>query len=68
MKSDLAPEHGPARAINGVTRRLADTSTAADRLGFRAEIGLNDGLQGLVDWWRANRDAVARPANAGSRS
>ena len=59
MKSDLAPEHGPARAINGVTRRLADTSTAADRLGFRAEIGLNDGLQGLVDWWRANRDAVA---------
>jgi UDP-glucose 4-epimerase len=55
MKSDLAPEHGPARAINGVTRRLADTSAAADKLGFRAEIGLHEGLQGLVEWWRASR-------------
>jgi UDP-glucose 4-epimerase len=55
MKSDLAPEHGPARAINGVTRRLADTSAAADELGFRAEIDLHEGLQGLVEWWRASR-------------
>ena len=55
MKSDLAPEHGPARAINGVTRRLADTGTAAQELGFRAEIGLHEGLQGLVEWWRASR-------------
>jgi nucleoside-diphosphate-sugar epimerase len=59
MKSDLAPEHGPARAVNGVTRRLADTSAAADVLGFRAEIGLTEGLQGLVDWWRANRESVS---------
>nr|WP_296068262.1 NAD-dependent epimerase/dehydratase family protein [uncultured Actinoplanes sp.] len=55
MKSDLPPEHGPARAVNGVTRRLADTGAAADKLGFRAEIGLREGLQGLVDWWRASR-------------
>ncbi|GIF05176.1 NAD-dependent epimerase/dehydratase family protein [Actinoplanes siamensis] len=55
MKSDLAPEHGPARAVNGVTRRLADTSAAWDRLGFRAEISLSDGLQGLVDWWRSSK-------------
>jgi UDP-glucose 4-epimerase len=55
MKSDLAPQHGPARAINGVTRRLADTGTAAQELGFRAEIGLHEGLQGLVEWWRASR-------------
>jgi UDP-glucose 4-epimerase len=55
MKSDLAPEHGPARAVNGVTRRLADTSAAADRLGFRAEIGLREGLEGLVEWWRSER-------------
>ncbi|WP_306204163.1 NAD-dependent epimerase/dehydratase family protein [Actinoplanes sp. RD1] len=55
MKSDLAPEHGPARAVNGVTRRLADTSAAAERLGFRAEIGLREGLEGLVDWWRSSR-------------
>jgi UDP-glucose 4-epimerase len=55
MKSDLAPEHGPARAVNGVTRRLADTSAAAQRLGFRAEIDLHQGLQGLVEWWRSSR-------------
>ncbi|GIJ79396.1 UDP-glucose 4-epimerase [Micromonospora phaseoli] len=55
MKSDLAPEHGPARAVNGVTRRLADTTAAATRLGFRAEIGLHEGLQGLVDWWRGEK-------------
>lgn len=53
MKSDLAPEHGPARAVNGVTRRLADITAAAQRLGFRSEIGLREGLEGLVEWWRA---------------
>jgi UDP-glucose 4-epimerase len=60
MKSDLAPQHGPARAINGVTRRLADTGAAAQELGFRAEIGLHEGLQGLVDWWLANRASTVR--------
>ncbi|MEV6491625.1 NAD-dependent epimerase/dehydratase family protein [Actinoplanes sp. NPDC051633] len=55
MKSDLAPEHGPARAVNGVTRRLASTSAAADKLGFRAEIGLREGLEGLVEWWRGSK-------------
>jgi UDP-glucose 4-epimerase len=60
MKSDLAPEHGPARAINGVTRRLADTGAAERKLGFRAEIGLHEGLQGLVEWWRASRESTGR--------
>jgi UDP-glucose 4-epimerase len=55
MKSDLPPEHGPARSVNGVTRRLADTSSATERLGFRAEIGLHEGLQGLVEWWRGQK-------------
>jgi UDP-glucose 4-epimerase len=57
MKSDLPPEHGPARTVNAVTRRLASTDAAASRLGFRAEIGLHEGLQQLVDWWRAERVA-----------
>jgi UDP-glucose 4-epimerase len=59
MGSDLAPEHGPARSVNGVTRRLADTGAAAGRLGFKAEIGLADGLRGLVGWWRASRESGA---------
>ncbi len=57
MKFDGQPEHGPARAVNGVTRRLADTSAAARRLGFATEIGLRDGLSGLVEWWLAERSA-----------
>ncbi len=53
MDSDLQVEHGPERAVTGVTRRLADISAAAERLGWKPEIGLDDGLRGLVSWWRA---------------
>lgn len=52
MGVEAAPEHGPERAVNGVRRRLADTETAARALGFRAEIGLREGLADLVTWWR----------------
>ena len=55
MGSTLPPEHGPARAVNNVTRRLADTTAAAERLGFKAEIDLREGLDGLVRWWRERR-------------
>jgi UDP-glucose 4-epimerase len=55
MGSSQVPEYGPARSVNAVTRRLADTSAAAERLGFRAEIDLRAGLRDLVDWWRGQR-------------
>jgi len=55
MKSDLAPEHGPARAVNGVTRRLADISLAERKLGWKPQLTLEEGLQGLVDWWRSSK-------------
>ncbi|QMU71518.1 SDR family NAD(P)-dependent oxidoreductase [Streptacidiphilus sp. P02-A3a] len=58
MGSELEPVHGPARAVNGVTRRLADTANAVGRLGFQAEIDLGTGLRDLVDWWLAERAAV----------
>lgn len=58
MRSNLQPEYGPERKVNPVSRRLADVSKAADMLGFRAEIGLERGLEELVTWWRANRDHV----------
>ena len=59
MRSDLAPEHGPARTVNAVTRRLADTTHAKARLGFEARIDLRAGLESLVEWWRAERAAEA---------
>jgi UDP-glucose 4-epimerase len=55
MGSDLAVEHGPARAVNGVTRRLADTRHAFELLGFRAEVDLEEGLTRLVEWWKGER-------------
>ena len=59
MKSDLKPEYGPERKVNPVSRRLADTSKAEKLLGFKAQVDLDEGLQRLVKWWRANRVAVA---------
>ena len=55
MGSDLALEFGPPRGVNGVTRRLADTSAAAQALGWKAEIDLDEGLSRLVAWWRGQR-------------
>jgi UDP-glucose 4-epimerase len=49
-------EHGPARAVNNVARRLADTRRARERIGFHAQVGLEEGLRGLVQWWRAAHD------------
>jgi UDP-glucose 4-epimerase len=57
MDADLPVEFGPERPVNGVTRRLADTSAAARHLGFRAEVGLDEGLRRLVAWWRADQVA-----------
>jgi len=56
--SGLEPVHGPARSVNSVVRRLADTTQAAERLGFTAEIDLRTGLRDLVQWWRAEREAA----------
>jgi UDP-glucose 4-epimerase len=58
MGSDLPVEFGPPRGVNAVTRRLADVSLAAERLGWKAEVGLDEGLRRLVGWWRAQREAA----------
>ena len=66
MGSDLDVEFGPERAVNKVSRRLADTSAARERLGFSAEIGLEQGLAELVTWWRGERHRFEAPVAAGS--
>ena len=55
MGSKLRPEYGPERAVNPVTRRLADTTKAETWLGFNARTELETGLAQLVEWWHANR-------------
>jgi UDP-glucose 4-epimerase len=59
MGSKLKPEYGPERSVNPVSRRLASTQKAADKLGFRSTVTLDDGLSRLVEWWRANKDRMA---------
>jgi UDP-glucose 4-epimerase len=54
-RSDLEVEFGPERSVNKVSRRLADTTAARRELGFDAEVDIEAGLRGLVDWWRVER-------------
>jgi UDP-glucose 4-epimerase len=58
----LSVEYGPERKVNAVRRRLASTRAADERLGFRAQVGLEEGLRRLVDWWQAARTREAIPA------
>jgi UDP-glucose 4-epimerase len=55
MGASLPLEFGPQRDVNNVSRRLADPSAAARRIGWKAEVGLEDGLARLVQWWRAQQ-------------
>ncbi len=55
MGSALPPEFGPQRDVNNVSRRLADTSAAARRIGWKADVSLDEGLVRLVEWWRAQQ-------------
>jgi UDP-glucose 4-epimerase len=68
-REGLDPVFVPERSVNPVPRRLASTSKAEEMLGFRAGISLEDGLRGLVDWWRVERhraDAAVQPKVAAS--
>ncbi|RYE59275.1 MAG: SDR family NAD(P)-dependent oxidoreductase [Hyphomicrobiales bacterium] len=58
MGSSHSPQHAPARKVNAVPRRLADTSKAKAMLGFEAEIALDQGLADLVQWWRQEKSVT----------
>jgi UDP-glucose 4-epimerase len=65
MGSDLDVEHGPERSVNKVSRRLASVAAAREELGFEAEVGLEEGLTRLVDWWQFERAAANGSAGTG---
>ena len=63
MGSDLKPEYGPARTVAAVSRRLAETQNARNKIDFEAQVGLEEGLRRLVAWWQASY-APAEASNA----
>jgi UDP-glucose 4-epimerase len=58
MGSSLTPQFEPPRKVNPVPRRLASTEKATRLLGFNAQIGLDEGLATVVDWWLKERAAM----------
>lgn len=43
---------------NGQVRRKLDVTRAAERFGFRSEIGFEEGLKRTIDWWMSERYRV----------
>lgn len=52
-KSNLKPEYAPQRVATHVSRRQADIKKAKKELGFVAKTSIKEGLQGLIDWRKA---------------
>ncbi len=63
MGSDLEIEFRPERKVNAVRRRLADVQSADKLLGFRSQVGLEEGLKRLVAWWQNQKAQKQRQAD-----
>jgi UDP-glucose 4-epimerase len=66
-RPDLEPVFEPPRKVNPVSRRRAGVERAAQSIGFRARIGLADGLDSLVEWYRELPPTPALPLPGGGR-
>jgi UDP-N-acetylglucosamine/UDP-N-acetyl-alpha-D-glucosaminouronate 4-epimerase len=55
-KKDVEAEYQKPRA-GDVMHSLADISRARDLLGFEPRVGLREGLQLTIDWWKKSRFA-----------
>jgi len=55
-KTDVSPDFQPPRA-GDVRDSLADLSVATAALGYRPSVGLEEGLQRTIEWWKGSRFA-----------
>jgi UDP-glucose 4-epimerase len=62
MGSDLRPEHVAERRVNPVRRRAADVAGAREAIAFEARVGLEEGIDELLAWWRTCEPAAKVPA------
>lgn len=58
-KNDVQAEYLPPRA-GDVLHSLADISRAREFLGFEPRVGLREGLQLTIDWWKKSRFAAPK--------
>jgi len=56
--SQLKPDYRPQEAMF-VTNRLGSTQKAEKQLGFRAQVGLEEGLRAVVEWRRQSSNIPA---------
>jgi UDP-glucose 4-epimerase len=59
---ELTPMHQGERAVNPVPKRLADISLAAQLIDYAPSVPLDEGLRGLIAWWREEKLAAAAAA------
>lgn len=57
-KQGVQPEYRPART-GDVKHSLADISRAREFLDYQPRVGLREGLQKTIDWWKQSRFAAA---------
>jgi nucleoside-diphosphate-sugar epimerase len=53
-KPDVTAEYREAR-LGDVRHSLADVSMARELLGYESRVGLREGLQRTIDWWKTSR-------------
>jgi len=57
-RQDVKAEYKPPR-IGDVKHSLADNTMARELLGYEVKVGLREGLQRTIDWWKSSRFATA---------
>jgi nucleoside-diphosphate-sugar epimerase len=58
-RHDVNADYAEPR-VGDVRHSLADNSLARELLGYESKIGLREGLQRTIDWWKASRFALKR--------
>jgi nucleoside-diphosphate-sugar epimerase len=53
-KQDVTAEYLDPR-VGDVRHSLADNSMARELLGYESKVGLKEGLQRTIDWWKSSR-------------
>ena len=57
-------EFAPRRSWDRSLHREADISKATAVLGFRPTVGIREGIERTVDWFRENHDRIAAAMTA----